>query len=131
MSPLCQLEMTLPGGFAGGVKGDGSADERRGAGAARSAAGSGSKAIDDRGGGAVAGARAPSGLPAVAGIPDRGSGGPDLEATRSPQQAAGANIGDDPRRTAASRARAAQRAGVISATLVSSGSAESSTSRAS
>ena len=35
MSPLCQLEMTLPRGFSGGVRGDGSADERRGAGAGR------------------------------------------------------------------------------------------------
>jgi hypothetical protein len=34
MSPLCQLEMTLPGGFPGGVRGDGSADERWGADAA-------------------------------------------------------------------------------------------------
>ena len=31
MSPLCQLEMTLPGGFPGGVRGDGSVDERWGA----------------------------------------------------------------------------------------------------
>jgi hypothetical protein len=38
MSLLCQLEMTLPGGFPGGVWGDGSADERWGAGAARGAA---------------------------------------------------------------------------------------------
>jgi len=39
MSPLCQLEMTLPEGFAGVVWGDGSTDERWGADAARSAAG--------------------------------------------------------------------------------------------
>src|SRR5512133_1860819 len=58
MSPLCRLEMTLPRGFLGGVRGDGLADERRGADAARSAAGSGSKTIDDRGGGAVVEARA-------------------------------------------------------------------------
>ena len=31
MSPLCQLEMTLPGDFSGGVWGDGTADERWGA----------------------------------------------------------------------------------------------------
>jgi hypothetical protein len=31
MSPLCQLQMTLPGGFPGGVRGDGSFDERWGA----------------------------------------------------------------------------------------------------
>ena len=31
MSPVCQLEMTLPRGFAGGVGGDGSSDERWGA----------------------------------------------------------------------------------------------------
>ena len=31
MTPLCQLEMTLPGGFPGGVGGDSSADERWGA----------------------------------------------------------------------------------------------------
>jgi predicted DNA-binding protein (UPF0251 family) len=30
MSPLCHLQMTLPGGFQEGVKGDGSADERWG-----------------------------------------------------------------------------------------------------
>src|SRR5512132_970322 len=88
MSPLCRLEMTLPRGFPGGVRGDGSADERRGADAARSAAGSGSKTIDDRGGGAIAEARASSGIQVVEGVPDRGSGGPDLEATRSPQQPA-------------------------------------------
>src|SRR5512132_3548983 len=77
MSPLCRLEMTLPRGFLGGVRGDGLADERRGADAARSAAGSGSKTIDDRGGGAVVEARASSGVPAVEGVPDHGSGGPD------------------------------------------------------
>src|SRR5512132_1862741 len=88
MSPLCRLEMTLPRGFPGGVRGDGSADERRGADAARSAAGSGSKTIDDRGGGAIVEARASSGVPAVEGVPDHGSGGPDLESTRSPQQPA-------------------------------------------
>src|SRR5512134_2430491 len=102
MSPLCQLEMTLPRGFLGGVRGDGLADERRGADAAGSAAGSGSKTIDDRGGGAIAEARASSGIPAVEGV-DRGSGGPDLEATRSPQQPAQARgasergAGDHPR----------------------------------
>src|SRR5512132_3459675 len=88
MSPLCQLEMTLPRGFLGGVRGDGLADERWGADAARSAAGSGSKTIDDRGGSAIAEARASSGIQVVEGVPDRGSGGPDLEATRSPQQPA-------------------------------------------
>src|SRR5580700_6115671 len=103
MSPLCQLQMTLPGGFPGGVRGDGSADERRGADAAGSAAGFGSEAIDDCGGGAAAGARAPSGVPAVEGIPDRGSGGSDLEAPWSPQQpaqarsAAASGAGDDSR----------------------------------
>src|SRR6267143_4501181 len=30
MSPVCQLEMTLPGDYPGGVQGDGSADERWG-----------------------------------------------------------------------------------------------------
>src|SRR5512132_661144 len=84
--------MTLPRGFLGGVRGDGLADERRGADAARSAAGSGSKTIDDRGGGAVAEARASSGVPAVEGVPDHGSGGPDLEATRSPRQPAQAEV---------------------------------------
>jgi malate synthase A len=47
MSPVCQLEMTLPGGFPGGVGGDGSADERWGAVAAGSAARSGSEATTD------------------------------------------------------------------------------------
>ena len=31
MSPVCHLQMTLPGGFPGGVGGDGSSDERWGA----------------------------------------------------------------------------------------------------
>src|SRR5262249_21299190 len=38
MSPVCQLEMTLLGGFPGGVRGDGSADERWGTDAADCAA---------------------------------------------------------------------------------------------
>ena len=58
MSPLCQLEMTLPQRFPGGVWGDGLADERRGADAAGGAARSGSEAIDDAGGGTAAAARA-------------------------------------------------------------------------
>src|SRR5215472_16472363 len=88
MSPLCQLEMTLPGGFPGGVRGDGSADERWGADAARGAAGFGSKATNDGGGGPAAGARASSGVPAIEGLPDRGSDRLNLEATRSSQQPA-------------------------------------------
>jgi hypothetical protein len=47
MSPLCQLEMTLPGGYPGVVGGDGSADERLGAFAAGSIAGFGSAGADD------------------------------------------------------------------------------------
>jgi hypothetical protein len=39
MSPGCQLEMILPGGFPGGIKGDGSADERWGAETARAVGG--------------------------------------------------------------------------------------------
>jgi hypothetical protein len=50
--------MTLPGGFPGGVGGDGSTDERWGAFAAGGTAGSGSETIDERGGWVVAGARA-------------------------------------------------------------------------
>src|SRR5690242_9327598 len=46
MSLLCQLEMTLPWGFLGGVWGDGSADERWRAYAARVAAGFGSTTAD-------------------------------------------------------------------------------------
>src|SRR5215472_9495806 len=65
MSLLCQLEMTLPGGFPGGVGGDGSADERWGAVAAGSAARSGSETVDDGGRGAAAGARAASGVPVL------------------------------------------------------------------
>jgi hypothetical protein len=48
MSPMCQLEMTLPRGFPGGVWGDGSADERWGAAAARgpqAAAGTSRRAV--------------------------------------------------------------------------------------
>src|SRR6516165_1224829 len=88
MSPLCQLEMTLPGGFPGGVGGDGSANERWGADAARGAARCGSDAIDDGGCGAAAGAGASSGVPAIEGLPDRGSNRLNLEATRSSQQPA-------------------------------------------
>ena len=68
MSPVCQLEMTLPGGFLGGVWGDGLADERSGAAAARGAAGFGSAAIDDRGGESAARARAPSGVSVAEGL---------------------------------------------------------------
>jgi Winged helix-turn helix len=42
-SPACQLEMTFPGGFPRGTKGDGSADERWGVVAAGNAARSGSE----------------------------------------------------------------------------------------
>src|SRR5215472_1583973 len=75
MSPLCQLEMTLPEGFAGGVWGDGSTDERWEADAARSAAGSGSETIDDCGCGAAAGARAAPGVPTVKGYRTEGPTG--------------------------------------------------------
>src|SRR5215469_1670339 len=54
--------MTLPREFPGGVRGDGSADERSGADAARGAAGFGSEAADDRDGSAAAEARTPSGV---------------------------------------------------------------------
>jgi hypothetical protein len=77
--------MTLPRGFSGGVWGDGSADERSRAGAARGAAGFGSGTIDDRGGGAAARARAAAGVSAVEGVSDRRSTRPDLETPRSPQ----------------------------------------------
>src|SRR5205085_12085075 len=46
MSPLCQLEMTLPWGSLGGVWGDGSANERWRAYAARVAAGFGPTTAD-------------------------------------------------------------------------------------
>ena len=67
-------------------RGDGSVDERQGVDAARSAARSGSETIDDCGGGAAAGARTPSSVPAVEGLPDRGSNRVNLVATRSSQQ---------------------------------------------
>src|SRR6516162_11408143 len=85
MSLLCQLQMTLPEGFPGGVWGDGSADERSGAAAARGAAGVESGKIDGRSGGAAARARAPSSVSAVEGLSDRRSDRPDLETTRAPQ----------------------------------------------
>jgi len=88
MSPVCQLEMTLPGGYPGGVGGDGSADERWGADKARGTAGFGSATADDRGGEATAGARAPSGVPAVEGLPDGRRGESDLEAAWSSEQPA-------------------------------------------
>jgi hypothetical protein len=46
MSPVCQLEMTLPWGFLGGVWGDGSGNERWRAYAARVAAGFGPTTAD-------------------------------------------------------------------------------------
>ena len=58
MSPLCQLQMTLLGGFPGGVGGDGSADERWAAVAAGGAARSGSRTLGDAGGRSIARARA-------------------------------------------------------------------------
>ena len=85
MSPACQLQMTLPRGFSGGVWGDGSADERSRVAAARGAAGFGSAKIDGRSGGAVARARAASGVSAVKGLSERRSERPDLKTTRSPQ----------------------------------------------
>src|SRR5262252_1032428 len=88
MSLVYQLEMTLPRGFAGGVWGDGLADERWGATAARGGARVGSAAVDDRGGGAAARARTPSSVSAIEGVSDRRSDRPDLETTRSPQQPA-------------------------------------------
>src|SRR6516165_6354204 len=69
MSPLCQFEMTLPTDFPGGVWGDGSTDERWGVVTARGAAGFGSAAIEGGGRGTAAGARAPSGISAVEGLP--------------------------------------------------------------
>src|SRR5439155_7888862 len=51
---VAHVEMTLPRGFAGGVWGDGSADERSRAAAARGAAGFGSAKIDGRSSGSVA-----------------------------------------------------------------------------
>jgi hypothetical protein len=54
MTPLCKVEMTLPEGFPGGLRGEGSADERWGAVASRSAARFGSETVDDGGKGAAA-----------------------------------------------------------------------------
>src|SRR6516165_2210058 len=88
MSLLCQLQMTLPRGFPGGVGGAGSADEGGGDIAAGSAARSGSEAVNDAGSETAAGARAPSGVPAIKGLSDRGRDGFDLEATRALQQPA-------------------------------------------
>jgi hypothetical protein len=79
MSPVCQLEMTLPGGFPGAVWGDGSADERSRAAAARGVARFGSAAADARCGGAALGVGAASGVSAVEGLSDRGSDRPNLE----------------------------------------------------
>src|SRR5215469_6224000 len=71
MSPLCQLQMTLPRGFAGGVWGDGSADERSGAAATRGPAGFGSAATDARGSRATARVGEASSVSAVEGLSDR------------------------------------------------------------
>src|SRR5271156_5987494 len=86
MSPVCQLQMTLPEGYPGGVGGDDTADERSGAWAARGAAGFGSSAADERGGGAAFGAWGPSGVSAVKGLPHRRSDGSDLKAARLSEQ---------------------------------------------
>src|SRR6516162_909732 len=88
MSPVCQAETTHPGRLPGGVWDDGSADERWGDAAARGAAGFGSAATDDRGGGTAARARAASSVSAVEGLSDRRSDRPDLETPRPPQQPA-------------------------------------------
>ena len=88
MSPVCQIQMTLPSGISGGVWGDGSADERWRAAASRSAAGFGSGAIDDRSGRTAARARTAASISLVKGLSDRRSGRPDLETARSPQQPA-------------------------------------------
>src|SRR5262249_25341347 len=98
MSLLCQLQMTLARGIPGGVRGDGSVDERWGAVAAGGAARSGSETVDDGGSGAAAGARAAPAVPAVEGVPSRGRDELDLKGTRAPQQPSQA------RGTAASRA---------------------------
>ena len=82
MSPVCQIEMTLPEDFSGGIRGDGTADERWGADAARGAAGFGSAPADDDGSGAASGARAASGIPAFKDLPRRGSGGPEISKRR-------------------------------------------------
>src|SRR5678816_2083447 len=94
MSPLCQIGMTLPADFAGGVWGDDTADERSGAFAVRGAAGFGSRPADGPGGGAIAAAGATSGIPAFASVPGRGCGRSDLEAPWSceqPSQARGSS----------------------------------------
>src|SRR5262249_26780186 len=88
MSPACHIEMTLPRGFPGGVWGDGTADERWGAAAARGAARFGSAKIAARGGGAADRAGAASSVSTVEGLSDRRRDGRDLETTRSPQQPA-------------------------------------------
>src|SRR5262245_56849032 len=88
MSPVCRLEMTLPGGFPGGVAGDGSSDERWGTFAGGSAAGVGPRATDDESGEPAFGARAASGVSAVNSLSDRRSDRLDLETTRSPEQPA-------------------------------------------
>jgi hypothetical protein len=46
MSPVCQSEMTLARGYPGGVWGDGSADERWRAAAARGSAGFGASVFE-------------------------------------------------------------------------------------
>jgi hypothetical protein len=103
MSPLCHLQMTLPGGFQEGVKGDGSADERWGLTQLEVLRDLDQRRLTTEAAGTAAGARTPPAIPAVEGVPARGSGGPDLEATRSPQQpaqarsAAESGAGDHPR----------------------------------
>src|SRR5205814_4160566 len=81
---VAHVEMTLPRGFAGGVWGDGSADERSRAAAARGAAGFGSAKIDDRSSGAAARAPSASSVSVVEGLSDRRSDRPDLETSWSP-----------------------------------------------
>jgi hypothetical protein len=79
---VCLIEMTLPEDFSGGIRGDGTADERWGADAARGAAGFGSAPANDDGSGAASGARAASGIPAFKDLPRRGSGGPEISKRR-------------------------------------------------
>jgi hypothetical protein len=111
MSLACQLEMTFSGGFPGGVEGDGSADERWAADAARGAAGFGSAPAHDRGGRSACRRRgtqaAVPALPNHRAPPGRRSL-PALESLRRRRSCAWCRVGICPNGSAAARHRRAR-----------------------
>jgi hypothetical protein len=70
MSPVCQLQMTLSGGFQGGGGGDGSAGERWGADGLEVLRDLDQRRLTTEAAAQLLVARAPSGVPVIEGVPD-------------------------------------------------------------